>query len=110
MKTFQAIELTDATFEADVLSSDLPVLVDFWAPWCAPCRAVSPVIEELAEDYEGRIKVGKLNIDENSETTRKYGINSIPTVLLFRDGEVAETLVGVQSKEQYQQAVDAAAQ
>ncbi len=106
MKTSQTIELTDATFEAEVLASELPVLVDFWAPWCAPCRAIGPVIEELAEEFEGRAQVGKVNVDENSLVAGKYGIDSIPRVLVFRDGEVVETLAGIQIKERYRQAID----
>ena len=99
-------EFTDANFQTEVLHSDQPVLVDFWAAWCGPCRAVGPTIEELASDYDGKVKVGKLNIDENPESPSGFNIHSIPAVLLFKDGQVVETLVGVQSKEHYQQAID----
>jgi thioredoxin 1 len=105
MTNSQAITLTDANFQAEVLKSDQPVFVDYWAPWCAPCRAVGPTIEDLAETFKGRVKVGKVNVDENTETPLKYGISSIPTVLLFKDGKVVETLVGVRSREQYQQVI-----
>lgn len=105
MKTKQTLHLTDATFNEEVLQSDQPVLVDFWAPWCGPCKALGPVIEELAEDQEGRAKVGKLNADENPETSRQYAISSIPTVLLFHKGEVVERFVGIRPKEQYVKAM-----
>ncbi len=107
MKTKQTLHLTDATFNEEVLQSDQPVLVDFWAPWCGPCKALGPVIEELAEDQEGRAKVGKLNVDENPETSRQYAISSIPTVLLFHKGEVVERFVGIRPKEQYVKAMAA---
>ena len=98
-------EFTDANFQNEVLESDLPVLVDFWAAWCGPCRAVGPTIDELAEQYEGTVKVGKLNIDENPQSPSRFGISSIPAVLLFKDGKVVETLVGVQPKERYDAAL-----
>ncbi len=106
MTTSQAITLTDENFQAEVLKSDQPVLVDYWAAWCAPCRAVGPTIDDLAETYLGRVKLGKVNVDENTETRQRYGISSIPTVLVFKSGKVVETLVGVQSRERYQQAID----
>lgn len=106
MTTSQVTTLTDAVFQDEVLTSDQPVLVDFWAPWCAPCRAVGPTIDELAETNAGRVKFGKVNIDENSETPQAYGVSSIPTVVVFKSGKVVETLVGVQSRERYQQAVE----
>jgi len=93
-------ETSDADFEADVLKSHTPVLVDFWAEWCQPCRMISPVIEELAKDYDGRLKVVKVNVDENSDTPAKYGVRGIPTLLLFKDGEVVATKVGALSKSQ----------
>ena len=98
-------EFTDANFQNEVLESDQPVLVDFWAAWCGPCRAVGPTIEELAEQYDGSVKVGKLNIDENPQAPNGFNIHSIPAVLLFKDGKVVETLVGVQPKERYEQAI-----
>ncbi len=98
-------EFTDANFQSEVLDSDQPVLVDFWAAWCGPCRAVGPAIEELAKQYDGTVKVGKLNIDENQQAPSDFGIHSIPAVLLFKDGKVVETLVGVQPKERYEAAL-----
>ncbi len=98
-------EFTDANFQSEVLDSDQPVLVDFWATWCGPCRAVGPTIEELAKQYDGTVKVGKLNIDENPQAPSGFGIMSIPAVLLFKDGKVVETLVGVQPKERYEAAL-----
>jgi len=98
-------EFTDSSFNKEVLGSDQPVLVDFWAAWCGPCHAVGPTIEELADQYDGTVKVGKLNIDENPQATSGFGIRSIPAVLLFKDGKVVERWVGVQPKERYQQAL-----
>ncbi len=98
-------EFTDANFQSEVLGSDQPVLVDFWAAWCGPCRVVGPTIEELAGQYDGTVRVGKLNVDENQKTATEFGINSIPSVLVFKDGEVVETLVGVQPKERYEEAL-----
>ena len=100
---------TDAGFQQDVLNSEQPVLVDFWAPWCGPCRALTPTIEELAEDHDPQVAVGKLNVDENPATAAAMGITSIPAVLVFRNGEVVDTLVGVQSKETYDKALQAVA-
>ena len=88
------IEVTDAEFDAEVLQSDIPVLVDFWADWCAPCRMVGPVIAQLAEERVGELKVAKLNVDQNRETAAKYKILSIPTVILFRDGKIDRQVVG----------------
>ncbi len=99
------LQLTDANFQSEVLESNQPVLVDFWAAWCGPCRVVGPTIEELARKYDGTVKVGKLNIDENQQAPSDFGISSIPSVLLFKDGKVVETLVGVQSKERYEAAL-----
>ena len=104
-------KFTDATFNNEVLNSEQPVLVDFWAPWCGPCRAVGPTIDALAEEFDGSAKVGKVNIDDNPQAASGYGIKSIPAVLIFKDGEVVDTLVGVQPKEAYQRALhDAASQ
>jgi thioredoxin 1 len=99
------IEFTDANFQSEVLESDVPVLVDFWAAWCGPCRAVGPRIEVLAKQFDGTIKVGKLNIDDHPDAPSEFGIHSIPAVLLFKDGKVLETLIGVQPKERYEQAL-----
>ncbi|MCC6643744.1 thioredoxin [Candidatus Peregrinibacteria bacterium] len=90
---------TDATFEAEVLKSDVPVLVDFYAEWCGPCKMMGPAIEKLAAEYEGKVKIGKLNVDENPENMEKYGVQSIPTIILFKKGQVAEQAVGFQSEE-----------
>jgi thioredoxin 1 len=94
-------EFTDVNFQSEVLDSRQPVLVDFWAAWCGPCRFVGPTIDELATQFDGRVKVGKLNVDENQQAAERFGIHSIPAVLLFEDGEVVETLIGVQSKQRY---------
>lgn len=93
-----AIQLSDGSFEAEVLQSDLPVLVDFWAPWCGPCRAMGPVIDELTKEYDGQVKVSKMNVDENPATPGKYGIRAIPTLILFKGGEVVEQITGAVSK------------
>ena len=99
------IELSDSTFETEVVKSDLPVLVDFWAPWCGPCRIIAPVVEELSETYEGKLKVGKLNVDDNQKTSMKFGIRSIPTLLVFKDGEVAEQIIGAVPKTEIERVV-----
>ena len=96
----EIIQLSDDSFERDVLNSDLPVLVDYWAEWCGPCKMIAPVLEEIATEYEGKLKVCKLNIDENSETPPKYGIRGIPTLMIFKDGSVEATKVGALSKSQ----------
>jgi thioredoxin 1 len=93
-----AIQVTDSNFESEVLKCDLPVLVDFWAPWCGPCRAIAPVIDELIQEYAGRVKIAKMNVDENSSTPSKYGIRAIPTLILFKGGEVIEQITGAVSK------------
>ena len=103
-----ALEITDATFDEVVLKSDKPVLVDFWAAWCGPCRMVGPVIEEIAIDYDGKAVVGKVDVDANQEFAAKYGVRNIPTVLLFKNGEVVDKQVGVAPKSTYTQKIDAA--
>lgn len=99
------ITFTDSNFEQEVLHGDTPVVVDFWAPWCQPCRAVSPIIEDLAKDYHGKVKVGKMNVDEN-EAASQYGIMSIPTVMIFKAGQPIKSLVGAQGKETYKKAIE----
>ena len=97
---------TDGTWEQDVLKSNKPVLIDFWAEWCAPCRMMAPTIDALASEYEGKAKVGKLNVDENTEVSAKYQIRGIPTVLIIKNGEVAEQVVGVTSKDNLSKLID----
>lgn len=93
-------ELSDASFEAEILQSSTPVLVDFWAPWCGPCRVVGPIVEELAQQYQGRVKVAKMNVDNNPVTPGKYGIRGIPTLILFKNGEAVDQIVGAVPKGQ----------
>jgi thioredoxin 1 len=93
-----AIAVTDASFEQDVLKSDLPVLIDFWAPWCGPCRMVAPIVDEIAKEFAGRVKVFKLNTDENPNVASQYGIRSIPTLMIFKGGEKVDTVVGAVPK------------
>ena len=102
-----AKEVTDQTFQADVLDSTSPVVVDFWAVWCGPCRMVAPLVEELSTEYEGRVKFRKLNVDENPETSMKYGIRSIPTLLVFKDGKPVDQVIGAVPKKELQKHVDA---
>lgn len=99
---------TDQNFETEVIKSETPVLVDFWAAWCGPCRIVSPVIEELAQEYTGKLKVGKLNVDENQESSMKYSVMSIPTIMLFKDGQPVKAVIGAQPKENFKKAIDEA--
>lgn len=94
----KTIELTAENFESEVLESDTPVLVDFWAVWCAPCRMVAPIVEEIAEEYAGKAKVAKLNVDDHGQIAARYNVRGIPTLLLFREGKVAEQMVGAGSK------------
>ena len=100
------LNITDSDFKTQVLESSEPVIVDFWAPWCGPCRAVSPVIDELAKEFAGKVKVGKLNVDENSQTAGQYNVMSIPSVVFFKNGQPIRTMVGVQSKEDYKQEIE----
>ncbi len=99
-------QVTDATFEKEVLKSPIPVLVDFWAPWCGPCRAVGPVIEELATENAGKILVAKMNVDDNTATPAKYGIRAIPTIIFFKNGEAVEQLTGASSKANLQDIIN----
>jgi thioredoxin 1 len=100
MSSENVFTFTDENFEKEVLQSDVPVLVDFWATWCAPCKAIAPLIETVASEYEGRIKVGKVNVDDNPATPGKYGVRGIPTVILLKDGKVLDQVVGAIPKSQ----------
>jgi thioredoxin 1 len=92
------LQVTDETFEAEIINSDLPAIVDFWAEWCGPCRMVGPVVEDLAKAYSGKIKVAKMDVDKNRQTPAKFGIRNIPTLILFKGGQVANTIIGAQPK------------
>jgi thioredoxin 1 len=94
----QVMQFDQNNFESDVLESATPVLVDFWAPWCGPCKAIAPVIEELAGDFDGKVKIGKINVDDNQQLAGQYGIRGIPTVMLFKGGEPVDSFVGLQQK------------
>jgi len=98
--------VSDTSFSEDVLQSDLPVLVDYWAAWCGPCKAIAPILDEIAEQYAGRVTIPKLNVDENPETAAKFGIRGIPTLMLFKNGQPTETKVGALSKTQLQEFLD----
>ena len=100
------IEVTDTSFEQDVLNSDVPVLVDFWAVWCAPCRMIAPIVEELAEEKEGKLKVAKVDVDNNPETAMKFGIRSIPTLLIFKDGQIVDQMIGAVAKPMIESKLD----
>ncbi len=101
-----AAQITDATFADSVLKSDIPVLLDFWAPWCGPCRAVGPIVDELATEYEGKVLVAKMNVDENPNTPAKFGIRAIPTLIIFKGGEVVEQVTGAVTKEALKEKLD----
>lgn len=101
------VYVSDATFDSEVLQSATPVLVDYWAEWCGPCKMIAPILDDVAKEYSGKLKIAKLNIDENQETPPKYGIRGIPTLMLFKDGNVAATKVGALSKSQLAAFIDA---
>jgi thioredoxin 1 len=100
------VTITDANFEADVLKANMPVLVDFWAPWCQPCKIVGPIVEELAKEYAGKLKVGKLNVDDNPDAASAYGVMSIPTLIVFKGGQPLKIMVGAQSKENLKKGIE----
>jgi thioredoxin 1 len=100
MASENVLAFTDANFDRDVLQSDIPVLVDFWATWCAPCKAIAPLVETIADEYAGKVKVGKVNVDENQATPGKYGVRGIPTIILFKNGAVLDQVVGAVPKSQ----------
>ena len=101
----QVLHISDDSFDAEIMKSDVPALVDFWAAWCGPCRAIAPVVEELAAQYEGKVKIAKLNVDENPKTPGQYGIRAIPTLIFFKDGQVAEQITGAVSKAHIENAI-----
>ena len=103
----ELIKIDSANFEAEVKNSEIPVLVDFWAPWCAPCNMLTPTIEALAGEYDGKVKVVKVNVDDNQELAGEYGIRGIPTVMVFKDGQVVDSMVGMKPKEELAKALDA---
>ncbi len=105
MASAEIVELSDSSFESEVIKSDKPVLVDFWAPWCGPCRILAPIVEEIAESYTGKLKVGKLNVDDNQEITMKYRIRSIPTLILFKDGQALDQIIGAVPKTEIEKVV-----
>ncbi|MGE0821373.1 MAG: thioredoxin [Candidatus Binatia bacterium] len=98
-------QVSDATFENDVLKSSVPVLIDFWAPWCGPCRAIAPIVDEIADEYQGKLKVVKMNVDDNPRTPAQYGVRGIPNLILFKDGQVQQQIVGAVPKAQLVKAI-----
>ena len=102
------VTITDDNFEEEVIKSDKPVLIDFWATWCGPCRMIAPIVEELAKEYEGKVKIGKLDVDSNQQTSIKFGVRSIPTILIFKDGKVKETIIGAVPKKNIVEKLNAA--
>ena len=103
----KAFEFTDDNFQDEALNESMPVVVDFWATWCGPCRMIAPIIEDLAGEFEGKAKIGKLDVDENQQTAIKFGVRSIPTVLILKGGEVKDTIIGAVSKETFVQKINA---
>jgi len=99
------VELNDANFEQEVLKSDIPVLVDFWAEWCAPCRVIEPLVDELAQQYSGKVKIGKMDVDQNPQSSMNYGIRSIPTLLFFKEGKAVDQLLGAVPKNQIEEKI-----
>ena len=106
MASSAIFEVNDANFDQDVLKSEQPVLVDFWAAWCGPCRAIAPIVDEIATEYLGKVKVGKMDVDQNNATPMRYGVRGIPTLLVFKGGQVKEQIVGYVPKETIQKAID----
>jgi thioredoxin 1 len=102
------VTITDANFESEVIKSNIPVLIDFWATWCGPCKAIAPIVEDLAKEYDGKVKIGKVDVDDNQQTAIKYGIRSIPTLLIMKNGKVNDTIVGAVPKAQIVQKLNAA--
>ncbi|MDP2585512.1 MAG: thioredoxin [Candidatus Levybacteria bacterium] len=100
------VTFTDSNFKTEVLETKGSVVVDFWAPWCGPCRTVSPIIDELAKEFKGKVRIGKINVDENSQIAGEYGVMSIPSVVFFKNGQPIRTMVGAQSKENYKQEIE----
>ena len=101
------VEITDDNFDVEVVNSDKPVVIDFWATWCGPCRQIAPIIEELAAEYDGKVKIGKLDVDNNQQTAIKFGVRSIPTVLIVKGGEVKDTIIGAVPKSMFQEKINA---
>ncbi|HYE26491.1 MAG TPA: thioredoxin [Clostridia bacterium] len=106
MATDAIIEITDANFDQEVLKSDQPVMIDFWAAWCGPCRALAPVVDEIAKQYQGKVKVAKMDVDKNMATPQRYGVRGIPTLLIFKGGQVREQIVGFVPKDAIEKAID----
>ncbi len=102
------VEINDASFKTEVTDSPIPVLVDFWAPWCGPCKMIAPVLEELAQEYDGKAKIVKINIDDNQNTPAQFGVRSIPTLILFKNGNEVEKIIGAQSKDKLKAIIDSA--